>query len=135
MSQSAAGPCGSHPLIIGVVCLAVLAPTAQAEIAPDSGQPLTLGADVVPATTGNPEVTAGDGDSVADPVAGVPDSSSGRATTDAAGARSSTVEVDTGPVDQCNNTGSVGGDTITCVVIVTNNCTYNPATLVRRHVR
>ena len=32
------------------------------------------------------------------------------------------------PIDQCNDTGSVGGDTITCEVTITNNCTYNPAT-------
>ena len=31
-------------------------------------------------------------------------------------------------VNQCSNTGSVGGDTITCSVTVTNNFTYNPAT-------
>lgn len=33
-----------------------------------------------------------------------------------------------GGVDQCNATGSVGGDTITCTVTITNDFVYNPAT-------
>jgi hypothetical protein len=33
-----------------------------------------------------------------------------------------------GTVDQCNNTGSVGGDTITCAFTVTNDFAYNAAT-------
>jgi len=31
-------------------------------------------------------------------------------------------------IDQCNDVGSIGADTITCTITVTNNCTYNPAT-------
>jgi hypothetical protein len=31
-------------------------------------------------------------------------------------------------IDQCNNTGTTGGDTITCAVTITNNFTYNAAT-------
>lgn len=31
-------------------------------------------------------------------------------------------------VDQCNSTGSVGGDTITCTVTITNNFAFNAAT-------
>jgi hypothetical protein len=31
-------------------------------------------------------------------------------------------------VSECNNTGTVGGDTIACTITVTNNFTYNPAT-------
>jgi uncharacterized membrane protein YgcG len=31
-------------------------------------------------------------------------------------------------IDQCNNIGSTGGDTITCTVTITNNFTYNAAT-------
>ena len=38
------------------------------------------------------------------------------------------MDVVNGSVDQCSNTGSVGGDTITCDVTITNNFAYNPAT-------